>query len=215
MRAMIAASLLALLASAQPPEPAVRARVDLGGVFRAADYPRAAMMRGEEGRVAISVAVAADGRVTGCRVTASSGSRALDEGTCRVMTERARYAPARDGAGEAVADEVAEQVGWALPREPTGARARTNLSAYVRTSDYPRESLRQGEDGRVEFELDISPQGRVVDCRVMASNAGRRLNFTTCQIMVARARFVPARDAEGRPAPDTVRSSVTWIIPRY
>ena len=171
------------------------------------------MMAGAEGRVSVSVSVGADGGVTGCRVTASSRSAALDEGTCRVLRERARYTPARDAAGQAVADTVAEQVTWALPNEPAGARARADLASYVRPEDYPADAQIEGESGRVEFEIDISPQGRVVNCRVMASTAGEMLNLRTCHIMLIRARFEPARDAQGHAVPDTIRSSINWIIP--
>jgi TonB family protein len=210
---MITLALLATLAQAAAPAPPARAHADLAASFRAADYPAEAMRLGEEGRVGVRVQVAADGRVTGCRVTASSGSRALDEGTCRVLSERARYAPARDAAGAAVADEVAEQVQWALPREPAGARARADLVSYVRPADYPAEAQIAGQSGRVEFEIDVSPEGRVVNCRVMRSDAGDMLNLRTCHIMLIRARFEPARDAQGRAVPDTVRSSINWIIP--
>lgn len=212
---MITLTLLALLASAQaePSAPPVRAHADLAAYFRTADYPAAAMLAGAEGRVAVSVSVGADGAVTGCRVTASSGSAALDDGTCRVMRERARYTPARDAAGRPVADMVAEQVNWALPREPVGARARANLASYVRPEDYPADAQIAGESGRVEFEADVSPQGRVVNCRVMRSDAGEMLNLRTCHIMLIRARFEPARDSAGRAVPDTIRSSINWIIP--
>lgn len=210
---VIALALLASLAQAGAPAPPARAHADLAASFHAADYPAEAIRLGEEGRVGVRVQVAADGRVTGCRVTASSGSRALDEGTCRVLSERARYAPARDAAGGAVADEVAEQVQWALPREPAGARARADLVSYVRPTDYPAEAQIAGQSGLVEFEIDISPEGRVVNCRVMRSSAGDMLNLRTCHIMLIRARFEPARDAQGRAVPDTVRSSINWIIP--
>lgn len=209
-------ALFAVLTAAQAAgadAPPVRAHADLNGIFQEAGYPVEAMMRGEVGSVGFAVAVARDGSVAGCRITASSGSRALDEGTCRIVTERARFRPARNAAGEAVADEVQSRITWALPAEPTGARARTTLAAYVQDTDYPRESLRRREQGRVEFELDISPEGRVVNCRVIRSTAGRRLNFRTCQIMLVRARFTPARDAAGNPTSDTVRSFLNWIIP--
>jgi TonB family protein len=210
---MIIATLLASLAAAQAPGPAVRASADLVSSFRAADYPAAAMLAGEEGRVGVSVSVGRDGRVTGCRVTRSSGSHALDEGTCAILRERTRYTPARNGAGEATADEVAELITWALPAEPLGARARADLASYVHPEDYPPDAQILGQSGRVEFEVDVSPEGRAVNCRVMRSQAGEQLNLRTCHIMLIRARFEPARDARGRAVPDTIQSSINWVIP--
>jgi hypothetical protein len=49
----------------------------------------------------------------------------------------------------------------------------------------------------------------------MQSTAGPLLNLQTCRIMLVRARFTPARDAQGNPVPDTVSAAVTWILPGY
>lgn len=156
---MIPALLLALLAAAAAAVPPVRAQADLASYFGTADYPPEAMVRGEEGVVGFVVAVAPDGRVAACRVTASSGSRALDEGTCRILTERARFTPARNAAGEAVADEVGARIGWALPREPTGARAHANLVSYVSASDYPPDAVRRGSRAGSGSSLTSRPRG--------------------------------------------------------
>jgi TonB family protein len=209
---MIAVAALALLA-VSPPAPPVRAQADLASLFTQTDYPPDAMVRGETGSVGFAVAVAPDGSVSACRVTRSSGSESLDALTCRILTERAHFTPARNAAGDAVADEIGSSVTWTLPQPPTGATARANLASYVADSDYPRESIRNHEQGEVQFELDISPEGRAVNCRVMHSTTGRLLNLRTCQIMLVRARFRPARDAQGNPVPDTISSRLRWSLP--
>lgn len=211
---MIAAAFLALaLAAAEPAPPPVRARADLASIIRPSDYETVAMVRGEEGEVRFTLSVAADGGVTGCRVTASSGSPRLDEATCAIVMRRVRYAPARNASGEAVPDEVSERVRWALPRAPTGARARSYLQSYFTMGDYPPEARRRGEQGTVGFEADISPEGRVVACRIMQSSGSRQLDLRTCQILLVRAHFRPATDAEGHPVPDTITSRVRWVWP--
>ncbi|HEV2746569.1 MAG TPA: energy transducer TonB [Allosphingosinicella sp.] len=58
--------------------------------------------------VGLELDVRADGR----RVTSTSGSKALDERTCRTITRRARYTPARDTEGKAVPDTVALRIRW-------------------------------------------------------------------------------------------------------
>jgi protein TonB len=80
------------------------------------DYPAAALRAEEEGVVSLSVQVGSDGRVTGCAVTASSGSGALDTAACRLYQRRARFDPARDDAGNAVATSYSDRVRWQLPR---------------------------------------------------------------------------------------------------
>lgn len=81
-----------------------------------AEYPSAALQAEEEGSVTVRLAVASSGEVSTCEVVKSSGSRVLDAETCRVVKRRARYAPARDTAGQAVAGVDQHSVRWALPR---------------------------------------------------------------------------------------------------
>jgi protein TonB len=101
-----------------PPEakqqPA-RAKGNLGAYVSDADYPSDAIRREEQGATRFRLAVGPDGRVTGCTVTGSSGSAALDLATCRLMRSRARFAPARDSGGNAVADAVTSTIVWRLP----------------------------------------------------------------------------------------------------
>jgi TonB family protein len=203
--------LLALLAAEAV--PATRAHADLGSYFHIGDYPVAASMRAETGSVGFTLDVGADGRVGGCRVTASSGSEALDTATCRILAERAQFTPARDAAGNAVTDQFSSRIVWTLPDPPTGARARAALASYVADGDYPLQAMRKGEQGTVGFELDVSPQGRVVACRILESSGSRLLDVRTCQIMFVRARFTPGSDAAGHPAPDTVTGRIRWVLP--
>lgn len=81
-----------------------------GGRIVPRDYPRAA--NGDQGTVIAHVAVAADGRVTGCRVARSSGNAVLDATTCRLIRERFRFNPARNARGEPVAGEFGWQQRW-------------------------------------------------------------------------------------------------------
>ena len=93
---------------------AARARAPLASLISMGDYPANALRNGEQGRVAFTLDVGADGRVTACRVTESSGSAALDNATCRIMQSRARYMPARNARGVAVAGRDQGAVRWAL-----------------------------------------------------------------------------------------------------
>jgi periplasmic protein TonB len=54
------------------------------------------------GRVLIRVQVQVDGRATDCRVDQSSGNREIDQETCRLVTTRLRFRPARDTSGRPV-----------------------------------------------------------------------------------------------------------------
>jgi TonB family protein len=82
------------------------------------DYPREAIRRREQGRVAFELIVGTDGRVSECRILESSGSAALDGRTCQIMRERPSFPPPRDAAGQLATDTVRGAIFWVLPRRP-------------------------------------------------------------------------------------------------
>ena len=63
-------------------------------------YPSRAVRRQIEGTVGVSVVIDANGRVSACTVTASSGESVLDDGACDAMQRYARYEPALNDAGD-------------------------------------------------------------------------------------------------------------------
>jgi TonB family protein len=117
--------LAALLLQAAAPVPAtappflpVRAQPkgSLGSLISNDDYPKAALREEEEGTVGFTLQIGADGLVTKCAVTSSSGSAALDSATCSVLTERARFAPALDRRGKPTVDSLASRIIWRIDR---------------------------------------------------------------------------------------------------
>jgi len=90
------------------------------GSLRNSDYPPDLGAAGIGGTVGVEYRVELDGRVTGCIVTRSSGSRALDELTCDLIERRFRYRPARDRSGRPVVSYIVENHSWVvedLPRD--------------------------------------------------------------------------------------------------
>lgn len=86
------------------------------GRIRDSDYPLALADRGIAGTVGLRFVVGVDGRVGDCVVTATSGSPELDALTCRLIRERFRYRPTRNGAGRKVADVVTGEHHWTVVR---------------------------------------------------------------------------------------------------
>lgn len=79
------------------------------------EMPQAVQDRAPRGRSVVSVvyAVEADGRVTGCRVSRSSGNRELDQMTCRLVERRYRFQPARNPYGRAIrVEDVGDDHEW-------------------------------------------------------------------------------------------------------
>lgn len=77
------------------------------------DYPAEAARWSTEGTVRVDLAVDAHGRVTGCEVRQSAGA-VLDVATCRLLALRARFQPARDAGGKAMAGSYSSAIAWRL-----------------------------------------------------------------------------------------------------
>lgn len=80
-----------------------------------ADYPASALRREDEGLAEYRVIVGSDGRVSACEVTASTGSRTLDDATCRYISKRARFDAATDESGARVVGSYEGTVRWRIP----------------------------------------------------------------------------------------------------
>lgn len=87
-----------------------------------------------------------------------------------------------------------------------------NLGSLVRVADYPLLAARQNRQGRVYFILTVSPDGRVSNCVVTRTSRVPSLDVATCRIMRGRARFTPARDAQGNPVEGTYETNLGWTL---
>lgn len=100
--------------------------------------------------------------------------------------------------------------------ERGGARARVRagtLANYITADDYPAVALRNNEQGRVVFILDVGADGRVTNCVVTQSSRSATLDSTTCRIMRSRPRYTPARNARGVAVADRDQGAVRWQLP--
>ena len=134
MPPLVAAVLLALpaAAAAAPDVPETRTRIP-GGLHTLvtdADYPEEALLNDEEGTVGFRLDVGTDGSVTGCTVTASSGSASLDAATCRIMADRGRFEPARDARGKPTPDQVNSRLTWRIEGDHLSSRQQVASSMW-------------------------------------------------------------------------------------
>jgi protein TonB len=70
------------------------------------------------GTVHLRFTVAPTGRVSDCAVTRSSGSRILDNLTCRLIIARFRYRPARNAEGQPIASTIVGEHLWEAEPPP-------------------------------------------------------------------------------------------------
>jgi periplasmic protein TonB len=81
------------------------------------DYPSRALSQEREGTTTFRVTVGADGKVTDCSVTGSSGHGDLDAATCSNVKRRARFDPALSNDGSPTTGSYSNRVTWRIPKE--------------------------------------------------------------------------------------------------
>lgn len=91
---------------------------DPGSWITDADYPAVAKAARQSGTVSFVLAVDADGTVSDCTVTQSSGSKLLDSTTCTLMKRRARFVAARNSDNEPAEARWASRISWTLREGP-------------------------------------------------------------------------------------------------
>ena len=122
-----------------------------GEWFDPDSYPAEAIRAQRQGRVVVALGIDSTGAVATCAIKGSSGTAALDEGTCAIARERGRFDPATDRKGRPVAGEYVLPVRWQLPDTPPPALDAATLPphrAFV-------------------VEVAISAEGTVASCKVI------------------------------------------------
>ncbi len=157
---MFAFSLLAVAASsASAPHQKIPEPVgSIQGLFSANDYPVEALDRNEQGHVGTVIRVDATGAISDCLIEKSSGSAALDRRTCELIRLRAKYKPAHDRRGRAVASEAHETVTWRIEE------------------DLPEAS----DPWAVNVVMSYGTDGQPLSCRVEAEGAKTGSGPSTC-----------------------------------
>jgi protein TonB len=122
---MILSASLVLLASTQADAAPAR-EIEVRSAFEStlsglnrfigdADYPAEALRNREQGLVRFHIVIGADGRVSGCTVTGTSGHPVLDAATCALARDRFRFVPGQDEYGLPTTDQGDYVMTWRLP----------------------------------------------------------------------------------------------------
>jgi protein TonB len=92
-----------------------------------------------------------------------------------------------------------------------GAQA-INRAEWYSGNDYPRAAVVAHHTGTADISFTIGVNGRVSNCRVVASSGHEELDSATCRLLTRRARFKPAMDADNRPKTTSATMSVPWRL---
>lgn len=97
-----------------------------------------------------------------------------------------------------------------LSRKP---RPKSDPGGWLTSKDYPGGALFSRTQSVVNFRLDVDPQGTPTRCAVLRSYSGEQFDKATCDLLMRRARFEPALNADGKPTASYYTNSVRWMLP--
>lgn len=95
-----------------------------------------------------------------------------------------------------------------LTRRPVPTR---NPGAWLHSGDFPPKSLAQGHNGLIRFRLDVDATGQPVGCRVLYRTNPDEFADLSCKLLLKRAQFTPALDAQGKPVKSFYINSIRWV----
>lgn len=83
---------------------------------------------------------------------------------------------------------------------------------WLRSADYPEESLASGKSAVIRFRLNVDAAGKATGCAIQSGTRSPEFEKATCAVLVKRATFKPASDQAGNPVASYYTSTVTWIV---
>lgn len=104
--------------------------------------------------------------------------------------------------------DPAEQA--ALQRRPT---PKAHPGRWLSWTDFPKDMNISRANGLVQFRLDIDAQGIVTACHIQQASQPSGFAELTCELISARARFLPALDKNGQPIASFYVNSALWFSP--
>lgn len=163
------------------------------------DYPMESLRAGEAGIVSLVLHVSADGKITSCDVTESSGFERLDTTTCSLVKSRAKFDPGKDAVGAAIAGEYRLAKSWGVgDNQP---RATINLSLEL-------ASVPQGYRAPAKALLTFKADGRVSACEITSTSGSNSFDQTTC-IYLSQQQTIAAPKSKSTDIPATAVRYVT------
>lgn len=109
------------------------------------DYPPAAARQNHQGTVAFQLMIDSSGLPAGCSVVQSSGFEELDQQVCSLMVQRARFSPARDASGKAIAAPYKGRFTWRMQQDETVFRPGSNRAEFELSADNVLRTCRIGD----------------------------------------------------------------------
>jgi len=85
-------------------------------------------------------------------------------------------------------------------------------AGWISPADYPKPARREQREGVVGYRIDVDSRGHPVGCQIVLS-AGPLLDQPTCELLLRRSHFAPARDAAGKAVAGAYTARIRWQMP--
>lgn len=108
-----------------------------------------------------------------------------------------------------IADRTARLVDFAQ-HPTTGAAPAQRQSAFEMTVEPEDEPPADFTGGTTVAAWQVAEDGAVEDCRIVHSSGAPALDAAACRAITHRARYLPARGADGKPVRGTDQGSFPW-----
>lgn len=83
---------------------------------------------------------------------------------------------------------------------------------WLRPGDYPTNSASKGEQALIHFRLMVDAEGKPTQCAIQTATQTPQIKALTCQLMMKRARFTPARDQSGAAVASYYVNLALWVV---
>jgi TonB family protein len=160
------------------------------------DYPVETLRNKWSGPVVMDLSISESGRVVACRTVISSGHDLLDKKACAILSKAARYKPARDENGQAVAAGDYAQFVWTLPGQAPSSRPSSlgpDLVVTVKRLPADLKSI------NLSVRMVQTAEGIVESCVVAEPSTEEGLNKIACRLAEPLAKDDPVLNKAGAP----------------
>lgn len=80
----------------------------------------------------------------------------------------------------------------------------------IKKSDYPKSAKKLRKKVRVKFKVLVNPEGKPIGCKITSSSGNTELDDKTCELLLKRSRYKPARNGNSEPVADYYNSRIIW-----
>ncbi|MET0241422.1 MAG: hypothetical protein ABW184_16135 [Sphingobium sp.] len=81
---------------------------------------------------------------------------------------------------------------------------------WFTSKENPDTALKVAQRGAITYTIDVAPDGSAIRCGTQGTGG---LDRKVCELVMRHARFLPAKDADGKPAFATYEGVASFLLP--